>query len=802
VTVAVVVVADGRARPLVRTIDSIVRQSHAAGAAAIAAPPAMPAAILASLAERTGAIVTDDDVMAHAVNRAVAATQAPIVMLLPSGYRLTPHAVEWAATAFAAADVDVAACATREETPDGARGRVRPPGDFEMASLFEDVTAIPSLLCVRRHAWDAAGGFDSAAGTLVVADFLVRVLQAHPRSANIQDVFAVCDIPDVRGWHRIWPGGGDYLQHLEAFLARHRQVLNSVMREVLMRREIGYGSRRDRHRVLVDRRDSDLATLDRLRADAAHARAYLRHHGEGSIDWGDFRRSDPISRNWGYERGVPVDRYYIETFLAAHSSDIRGAVLEVQENDYTTTFGGSRVASSSVVDLDESNARATHLADLRCAPHMPSDAFDCIILTQTLHVIDDVGAVLSECRRLLKPDGVILATLPCASRVCLEYGPAGDLWRMTPAGGRALFEKTFGAGAVEATTYGNVQTNVAFLEGLACSDLTPQEFDAVDPYFPAVVGIRARKRSSFRASRTLGRAILLYHRVADDDDVHGLAISRRQFEEHVSMLARDCRVLPLGELLETPDDDLPPRAVALTFDDGYLDNLEEAAPALERAGLPATFFLTSGWLDGPGEYWWDTLERVLLLNESLPPSIELPVAKTLRLTTGTPEERRASHDQLHASMVQATLESRDRVIAELRRLGGLSGPSSPRRPLVADEVRRLARIPGMSVGAHTVNHLSLPHQDLAVVERELEDCKATLEDLTGKTIDAFAYPYGAVSGECADPVRRRFQWGLTCDEAEIGPSFDAARAGRIEVRNWTVEQLSERLDRVFAASAR
>ena len=90
------------------------------------------------------------------------------------------------------------------------------------------------------------------------------------------------------------------------------------------------------------------------------------------------------------------------------------------------------------------------------------------------------------------------------------------------------------------------------------------------------------------------------------------------------MLARDYRVIPLDELLRTPAGDLPPRAVALTFDDGYLDNLVEyAAPVLERAGLPATFFLTSGWLGRPGEYWWDTLERVLLLNESVPPSIDL-----------------------------------------------------------------------------------------------------------------------------------------------------------------------------------
>src|SRR5262249_50040235 len=156
-----------------------------------------------------------------------------------------------------------------------------------------------------------------------------------------------------------------------------------------------------------------------------------------------------------------VDRRYIDDFLMAHASDVKGAVLEVQEDDFTRRFGGDRVTTSDVVDLDESNPRATLIADLRHAPGLVSDRYDCIILTQTLHVIDAVGAVLVECRRLLRPGGVLLATVPAASRVCLEYGAEGDFWRMTPAGARRLFETVFGAGGIETATYGNVQTNVA-----------------------------------------------------------------------------------------------------------------------------------------------------------------------------------------------------------------------------------------------------------------------------------------------------------------------------------------------------
>src|SRR5262249_16316312 len=158
--------------------------------------------------------------------------------------------------------------------------------------------------------------------------------------------------------------------------------------------------------------------------------------------------------------------HYIEGFLERHASDIRGAVLEVQEPDYTHRFGGDRVTRSDVVDLDASNPRATVLSDLRSASNIPSSTYDCIVLTPKLHVIDRMSAVVSECARILKPGGVLLATLPCASRVCLEYGHDGDFWRVTEAGARRLFSQAFPTESLEVTSYGNVLVNAAFLYGL------------------------------------------------------------------------------------------------------------------------------------------------------------------------------------------------------------------------------------------------------------------------------------------------------------------------------------------------
>ncbi len=525
-TVRAIVVADARVRALVRTVDSLLRQSWPAEGVAIAALDGTPQAILQSLERRAQTTVARAPEMSRAVNTAVSSGDPDWVLLVPSGYRLDARASEQCLSRVEdESRIVVVAPAIREETPDGQHSRARACSDYQPVRLLEDPSAVPPVLFIRRSAWDKVGGLVSGCGVLTVCDLLIR-LQEVGRAVGIADTLASCDVSDPLTWTRIWPAPENYLTSFARLIEKHRSALEPAMREVLIRREIGFGTLRADHRELVRCRDVDLQRLDVLRGDAAHVRAYLRHHGQDHIDWGDLRRTHPIGRNWGYERGVPIDRYYIEAFLGAHSSDIRGAVLEVQENDFTTKFGGSRVQSSSVVDLNESNPRATHLADLRCAPHIPTGSFDCIILTQTLHFIDDVDAVLSECRRLLRPDGVLLATLPCASRVCLEYGVDGDLWRMTPAGGRAVFEKAFGPAAVESTAYGNVLSNVAFLEGLACSDLTQEEFDIVDPYFPALVGIRARKGSESGGARSPGRAVLLYHRVADDEDVHGLALSR------------------------------------------------------------------------------------------------------------------------------------------------------------------------------------------------------------------------------------------------------------------------------------
>ena len=207
---------------------------------------------------------------------------------------------------------------------------------------------------------------------------------------------------------------------------------------------------------------------------------------------GSLRRTTPISEHWGADRGIPIDRYYIEQFLAQHSGDIGGRTLEVKESRYIKRFG-TGVSRVDVIDIDPDNPAATIVADLARADHVPSESFDCFVLTQTLQFIYAVEAAVREAHRFLRPGGVLLATVPAVSRIDRHAGLEGDFWRFTPASCAGLFGGVFGAEGIEVTAYGNVLASIGFLAGLAREDLRDGELDQRDAFFPVIVGVRAVK---------------------------------------------------------------------------------------------------------------------------------------------------------------------------------------------------------------------------------------------------------------------------------------------------------------------
>jgi SAM-dependent methyltransferase len=213
---------------------------------------------------------------------------------------------------------------------------------------------------------------------------------------------------------------------------------------------------------------------------------------ECAVWLGSPRRTRPLSKNWGFDRGTPVDRWYIERWLATEASVIRGSVLEAMDSRYTERFG-SGVTESHVFDVDPANTRATLVADLERPDTFPEAAFDCIVLTQTLQYVFDLDAAVASLQRTLRPGGVCLVTAPIVSRLDAAIPSGREHWRLTGAACSRLFGKRFGATNVTVAEHGNVRAGVAFLLGLAAEELADFELLPDDPHFPILTSVRAER---------------------------------------------------------------------------------------------------------------------------------------------------------------------------------------------------------------------------------------------------------------------------------------------------------------------
>jgi SAM-dependent methyltransferase len=214
----------------------------------------------------------------------------------------------------------------------------------------------------------------------------------------------------------------------------------------------------------------------------------------GAVRFGNLRRLEPLSRSFGFDRGLPVDRYYVERFLEAHANDIRGRVLEIEDDAYTRKFGGPRVGRVDILHAVAGNPHATFITDLTAGETVPSDAFDCVLLTQTLHHIYDAPSAIRTLHRILRPGGVLLATFPGLSQIGrTDMECWGWYWGFTSDSARRLFLEAFPVEAVQIKTFGNVLSATSFLWGIAAQELRPRELEYRDPEYELLVAVRAVK---------------------------------------------------------------------------------------------------------------------------------------------------------------------------------------------------------------------------------------------------------------------------------------------------------------------
>jgi SAM-dependent methyltransferase len=214
----------------------------------------------------------------------------------------------------------------------------------------------------------------------------------------------------------------------------------------------------------------------------------------GGVDFGDLARLAPINGKFGMGRGgTPIDRFFIEQFLKRHSDEIHGRVLEIGDDAYTKRFGAANVKHSDVLGL-EPGPRISIAADL-CAPpdELPWESFDCIILTQTLQFVSSPAVALSTLARLLRSDGVLLATFPGISQISrYDADRWGDRWRFTTLAARELLNDGFRD--VRAEAFGSVLTAVGLLHGLVVEDLPVGSIDQQDSDYEVVVVARAVRK--------------------------------------------------------------------------------------------------------------------------------------------------------------------------------------------------------------------------------------------------------------------------------------------------------------------
>ena len=627
---------------------------------------------------------------------------------------------------------------------------------------------------IRRAAFEQAGWFDESLPGLVDWDLLLTLTDAGHTGVTTSGTSARYSDDDVR--LREMLATRSHLPAVRKIFSRHQAAFERHVREALIARERAAKLLFQREQALLERRRQVLDELGETLADLAAIRPPLAQRGLRTLEFGDLRSTSPVSRSWGGERGVPVDRHYIHEFLKEHAADVHGHVLEVLSGNLTTRYGADRVERSDILDIDPGNNCATLIGDLRVADELPEGVYDCFILTQTLHLIDDIDAAVRSARRVLKPGGVLLATLPCSSMIATEYGAKGDHWRVTEAGARALFERVFAPGELTIRARGNVLTTTAFLHGLSCDDVTPEELALDDPAYPLLITVRAQKPAHVRPPQPPApkrtAAVLLFHRVADvRNDLHGLAVSPATFRSQLEhLLAEGWRVVPLRTIAEAAANGDPgDRVLALTFDDGYLDNLEAAAPILRGLGLPATFFLTTEPRACRTRFWWDVLADAL-------------------------GQDRAAHAEWYARFKTSPPAVRDDLLLRLARETSVPLISDTVGPMLEHELGRLREFPLIEIGAHTVHHPSLLNLPAEDCHREVSESRSALERLTGRPVTSFAYPFGTMSPDAVDAVMAAgFEIAVTLQNRVLRPREHRLRIPRVLTRDETGTALAGRL---------
>lgn len=369
--------------------------------------------------------------------------------------------------------------------------------------------ALGAATLMRGSALRAIGGIDEGAQSALQAqwDLAIRLAEAGYRWLEVPAMQAGGEETCLRAGSEIARAlyrkhHELYERHLHAVLLDGERAAAALLRENDLAQQALEEELRPRLRARRRERDRLGARLRRSGAPRSRARrSPAEPHtrvGEGAQMLADFRRTRPLSPFSGAERGLRIDRWYIERFLADHAEDIRGNVLVSADAADAVRLDGERVERCEVIDIDPADRGSSPLGAMRRAPHIPAGGCDCAILTHGLQLLRDPASAIAQCARMLSPGGVLLASVPAAA--CIEHhGEHADRWRFSRQGFAELLRAGFGAASIDVRSHGSADAIAAFLVGLCAEELGAERLEHEDPDMPLLITARVVKAPSSAA---------------------------------------------------------------------------------------------------------------------------------------------------------------------------------------------------------------------------------------------------------------------------------------------------------------